>query len=154
MHIQNIIPEDLCAHLRKRIDERKPGQETIQNVYRENITGKLEVILIKVASMVSDVTGESLQIQPCYTVSRHMAGTTIGWHYDKKKYPNDKYKCVCYVSKDPPPTQFQYFNNEIYIPHNICIGDIVVFDMDLYHRGSFGSKTKYLLGARLGTSLT
>lgn len=89
-------------------------------------------------------------IQPCYTVSRHHSGTSIGWHYDKKEYENDKYKCVCYLSKNPPPTQFQH-DNGVYLPQSVSMGDVVVFDMSLFHRGSFGDNVKYLVGIRLGT---
>jgi hypothetical protein len=127
-------------------------KKRIQGTVYSPIKGELARLLTtKVLSHVEKQCGQVLQMQPCYTVSKHVGeGSELSWHLDHKKYPTDKYKVLVFLTESPG-TMFDIGETSPLVT-TPKVGDVVVFDMKLRHCGVAipAGVTKCLIGARFG----
>jgi len=84
------------------------------------------------------------------TISRHLNGSHLGWHYDKL-FEQEFLKACIYLA-DSTGVDFYGGPGQKVLKVAPNQGDVVIFDMALRHRSNpaIKLKTKYVIGLRLG----
>ena len=149
LHFKNAIPKDLATHLKNLIEikAKEHNATRIQTICKKPVKGPIKDILTKIKNIVERLTNESLDFSNCHTITKHLPGTQIKWHYDVRTN-NEKYKIVIYLGDSLASTTFKIDDDTLFTPQ-IDICDVVVFDINLYHCGQKNEEFKYLLGTKL-----
>jgi hypothetical protein len=153
IHFTNIIDDKTVKEILNKFG-KFPIETRVQYISKEPILGSLlDIIYLIIPIVSSEYNIPNLEVKTCHTISRHYPGKSLGWHYDKKLCDSDIAKAVCYLGPSTSGTEFDIGDGNFYKPI-IKVGDIVVFDIKLRHRGSeLLDNTKHLVGARLGNKL-
>lgn len=139
---KSIFSHEECEKYRNVIDQKRPSDSRVQCFSTDkNIPQFFRTKLKPLAQHI----GSNLRLYPPITVSRHNMGQSIQWHHDRFTTKYDKYKLCVYLSQSSG-TEFEKTLN---VPADI--GDVVIFDLNLLHRGSdIQENKKYMFGFRVG----
>jgi hypothetical protein len=153
--VKDLVKHSLCNELADAMDT--VSHKRIQGIKQtSNLPTHLQVIhtimLPIIKQYYPQLNTQGMELMKHYTVSRHYKGDEIGWHFDKKKN-TERFKVCVYLSNNSGTYFAVHGTRNKYIHVRPSKGDVVIFDMNLEHRGAPIVKgVKKVLGLRLGAT--
>jgi hypothetical protein len=168
--VRGAIPISDCNTILQAF--KRGPKKKLQRISTANVSEHFRrLITTTVLRPLGTEIGETIRIQTGHTISQRQEVEPIGWHHDEVKFIGDRYKCCVYLQPNPTPTIFNVargssrkyrelnrrrlgLTRRVFEFEDVQQGDVVVFDMNIEHRGALPDPllqrhVKRLLGLRL-----